>query len=215
MATLIKGEPGCEDEETIMSGITIKNEPEISWNMEEDAWQGHIIKTESEQHLNEIKTESDHGMADWKSQLMITDVRTVSATEDNVSELKTNVPTKKATSDCLQDHGRNTLVNIAKENKLSSVTKKAQNVDSRNHTENRPYKCKACSKCFVKKNNLKDHYRIHTGEKPYKCQECGRAFTHGSHLVRHKRIHTGEKPYCCICVGVCRRIMKNELLQIY
>ena len=196
MATLIKEEPGCEDEETIMSHVTIKNEPGISWNMDDDACQGHIIKSESEQHPNEIKTESDHGMADWKSQLMITDVWTVSPTEDNVSELKINVPIENVTSDSLQDHGQNTLVNLAKENELSSVTNNAQNVDSRIQTEKRLYKCKACSKCFTTKKCLQKH----TGEAPYKYQECGTSFADSRHFVRHKQANTGEKSYkCSVC----------------
>ena len=159
--------------------------------MDKDDCQVDVTKIESEQHQGEIKTESDHGTADCESQLMITDVRTVLPGEDNCSEMKSNVPPEKVTSDFLHDHEQDTLVNRTKAlpNHLKS------------HVEKKPHKCKACGKYFADEYHLKTHFWIHTGEKPYACNICEKSFIQRSNLTRHNRIHTGEKPYKCQVCG--------------
>ena len=67
----------------------------------------------------------------------------------------------------------------------------------RDHSDEKPYKCKDCDKGFAKKTTLKVHQRIHSGEKPYECKDCNRGFAQRSTLESHQRIHSGERPYKC------------------
>ncbi|XP_040276011.1 gastrula zinc finger protein XlCGF49.1-like, partial [Bufo bufo] len=71
------------------------------------------------------------------------------------------------------------------------------------YSEEHPYSCLECGKCFTSKSDLVKHERIHTGEKPHSCSECGKCFTYKSVLVKHNRIHTGEKLYSCLECGKC------------
>ena len=59
------------------------------------------------------------------------------------------------------------------------------------HLKLKNFKCEECSKCFVSKQNLKEHYYIHTGEKLFQCPEakCGKRFRQASQLAVHRRIH--------------------------
>ena len=254
MATYIKGEPGYEDEETIMRRITIKNEPDTSdkvivternlnmiasscsptvdpaaeteyplinqafidvkeeitvkdeyiqddnfdkfssnsndkcsysvensqrhvsnfWTIDKDADQVNTITTAFEQHQHEIKTESDHAMADSESQIMITNVGSVFDGEDNIAELKINIPAEKRS----ELTGHNWI-----------------------HTGEKPYKCQVCGHSFINNGDLINHKFIHSGKKTYKCRICEKSFTQSCHLKRHNRIHTGEKPYKCQVCG--------------
>ena len=67
----------------------------------------------------------------------------------------------------------------------------------RNHSGEKPYKCKDCDKGFALKATLKKHQRLHSGEKPYKCKDCDRGFAQKATLKTHQRLHSGEKPYKC------------------
>ncbi|XP_066461426.1 gastrula zinc finger protein XlCGF66.1-like isoform X1 [Eleutherodactylus coqui] len=65
------------------------------------------------------------------------------------------------------------------------------------HTEEKPYSCSECERCFSRKSDLVNHQRTHTVKKTYSCSECGKCFPFKSYLVTHQRTHTGEKPFSC------------------
>ena len=58
-------------------------------NVDKSISKVNIMKVESERTQDEIKTESDYGMEEPESQLMITDVRTLLSRKDNTPGLKT------------------------------------------------------------------------------------------------------------------------------
>ncbi|XP_073536749.1 uncharacterized protein [Phyllobates terribilis] len=79
-------------------------------------------------------------------------------------------------------------------------------------TEEKPFSCLECKKCFKLKSSLVIHQRIHTGEKILTCSECGKWFTGRSRLVNHLKIHTGEKLFSCSECGKCF-IEKSNLVR--
>ena len=54
----------------------------------------------------------------------------------------------------------------------------------------KPYPCMVCTKRFVSKGRLVDHFRSHTNERPFVCHECDKTFTQAATLKGHIKIHT-------------------------
>ena len=65
------------------------------------------------------------------------------------------------------------------------------------HTDERPYKCRFCTKSFRRQHTRTEHERIHTGEKPYKCSKCGWAFAKKGNLQDHENFCSGQRPHEC------------------
>lgn len=75
-----------------------------------------------------------------------------------------------------------------------------QHTNSR-HNAARLYKCVKCSKRFVTKANLAEHFAKHSEKGEFMCQEenCGKRFHYNTDLMRHGRTHTKELHYCVFC----------------
>nr|XP_014348851.1 PREDICTED: zinc finger protein 30-like [Latimeria chalumnae] len=71
---------------------------------------------------------------------------------------------------------------------------------NRLHTEEKPYVCTECRKCFKWPNHLHRHQRVHTGERPYKCGKCGKSFSRSDNFDRHQQVHReGTLFQCRVC----------------
>ncbi|CAG9766011.1 unnamed protein product [Ceutorhynchus assimilis] len=84
----------------------------------------------------------------------------------------------------------------------------------RTHIEDRPFKCKQCSRSFTEENYLNNHMRSHLPEeeKPHECNICKKRFIHPTMLQKHLLRHTNERPFVCkICNKGC--FAENSLLK--
>ncbi|KAL0156906.1 hypothetical protein M9458_048152, partial [Cirrhinus mrigala] len=49
---------------------------------------------------------------------------------------------------------------------------------------------------------LRTHIRQHSGERPFKCKHCGKAFaSHAAHDSHVRRTHSKDKPFSCDVCG--------------
>lgn len=54
------------------------------------------------------------------------------------------------------------------------------------------------SQAFTASSILRTHIRQHSGERPFKCKHCGKAFaSHAAHDSHVRRTHSKDKPFSC------------------
>uniref|UniRef100_A0A3B3IMB4 C2H2-type domain-containing protein n=1 Tax=Oryzias latipes TaxID=8090 RepID=A0A3B3IMB4_ORYLA len=58
--------------------------------------------------------------------------------------------------------------------------------------EVRQYSCEIYQKNLSERCNLKTHIRIHSDERPFSCKVCRKCFNQGNHLTAHMIIQRGE-----------------------
>ena len=78
----------------------------------------------------------------------------------------------------------------------------------RAHSNERPHKCGACAKQFVRAHDLKLHMRTHSAQPQHACSQCDRKFyQRNSLLVHEKRRHSTKRAFVCpVCnFGFVRR----------
>lgn len=105
-------------------------------------------------------------------------------------------------------------VNVCNVCKKQFLILKAFRKHLRTHIEDRPFKCKECSRSFTEENYLNNHMRTHLPDeqKPHECGICKKRFIHPTMLHKHLLRHTGEKPFVCkICNKGC--FAENSLLK--
>ena len=80
-----------------------------------------------------------------------------------------------------------TIGNADKEHSNGNPISRRQTFSSQSFDE--VLKCIHCLKQFSSKHCLKEHYFTHTDERPYKCKNCSKRFKHASQLSLHKKSH--------------------------
>ncbi|XP_062322612.1 zinc finger protein 1035 [Osmerus eperlanus] len=63
------------------------------------------------------------------------------------------------------------------------------------------YKCKFCTKAFMKSRNLRRHILTHTEVKPYRCKACDGCFSRHDHLKRHQMHCKGKSQRLELCIA--------------
>ncbi|XP_023275585.1 uncharacterized protein LOC111664980 [Seriola lalandi dorsalis] len=62
------------------------------------------------------------------------------------------------------------------------------------------YKCKFCTKTFLKSRNLRRHILTHNEVKPYRCKACDSCFSRYDHLKVHQTRCKGKRPRLEVCI---------------
>ncbi|XP_031639872.1 zinc finger protein 658-like [Contarinia nasturtii] len=65
------------------------------------------------------------------------------------------------------------------------------------HTKIYQVECPVCGKLLACKENLNIHMRYHSGDFPYECKHCLKKFPTKCAVKTHVRIHTGVRPFGC------------------
>lgn len=63
------------------------------------------------------------------------------------------------------------------------------------------YKCKFCTKTFIKPQSLRRHILTHTEVKPYRCKACDSCFSRHDHLKLHQTRCNGKRQRLELCIA--------------
>lgn len=182
-----------------------------------------MIKTERSDTVENVST----GIDPYVIQAMKQEDETLEETNQNVTDLETDVPFEKDSENSVETSAKN--IHTTREKPYScrncdetfysmSSVKKHQKVHIspeedgqgsliqnqhiiKEDLEKISLKCEYCGKTLCNPFQLKNHRRIHTGEKPFSCRNCKKMFHSQVSLKTHQKIHNDEKIFSCkFCV---------------
>lgn len=81
--------------------------------------------------------------------------------------------------------------------KMSSLRESAQKPRAESEAE---YKCRFCTKTFMKSRNLRRHILTHNEVKPYRCRACDSCFSRHDYLKLHQAHCKGKRQRLEVCI---------------
>uniref|UniRef100_A0A8C4F629 C2H2-type domain-containing protein n=1 Tax=Dicentrarchus labrax TaxID=13489 RepID=A0A8C4F629_DICLA len=82
----------------------------------------------------------------------------------------------------------------------SGAAKKLSNIQKPQAEREPEYKCKFCTKTFMKSRNLRRHILTHNEVKPYRCKACDSCFSRYDHLKVHQNRCKGKRSRLEVCI---------------
>ncbi|PNF23056.1 hypothetical protein B7P43_G09812 [Cryptotermes secundus] len=122
--------------------------------------------------------------------------------ETEKPKFKVVVVKMKNTPDMTQDDQIEKALGVLKnvQDTSHSVTEYLLTEHMRVHSDERPYSCTQCGKCFHKRSQLSQHMVIHADARQHICSVCGKIFNRLGNMKMHAKTHEdSNKSMCKIC----------------